>query len=354
MNKRTTIIAASLGLVVLFAGYNLYSYFQEQAAIAALEAQLEQERRLERERKAAERIAAEKAEIERIAAERKVIEERRAQQRAAAEAEKEQKRLEAEAKAKLEAEAREKEKQQREASRLQEKIEKARSISQIEDFSPEMLTKIRTLSPRYLEAHPEEALEVITIGENTRILPTQWGKRSLVVDQTTALMILSSVSHNPDIIDTTIALGSDVNAQNKMGYTALMFAAAYNTPEMVQHLIDVGADPNTQSYNEDRNALHLAAAMNPNPDVVDVLVKAGIPIEQRTLTDVTPLMFASAVNRNLEVAARLAELGADTAAFGPDGKTPLGLVQERMDGNGKRYAKISAQMDEKILELLQP
>ena len=353
MNKRIVIIVSLVGVVFLFAGYNLYSYFREQAAIAALEEQLAQERRLERERKAAERVAAEKAEIERIAAERKAIEERRAQQRAAVEAEKQKKRLEAEAKAKLEREAREKEKQEREAARLQKRIEKARSISQIEDFSPEMLTTIRTLSPRYLEAHPEEALEVITVGDNTRVLPTQWGKRTLVVDQTTALMVFASISQNPDIIDTTIALGADVNAQNKMGYTALMFAAAYNTPEMVQHLINVGADPNTQSYNEDRNALHLAAAMNPNPDVVDVLVKAGIPIDQRTLTDVTALMFASAVNRNLEVAARLAELGADTAAFDPDGKTPLRLVQDRIEGDGKGYATISDELEHEIVRLLQ-
>lgn len=86
---------------------------------------------------------------------------------------------------------------------------------------------------------------------------------------------------------------------------------------------------------------------------VDVLVKAGIPIDQRTLTDVTALMFASAVNRNLEVAARLAELGADTAAFDPDGKTPLRLVQDRIEGDGKGYASISDEMDQKTLEMLQ-
>lgn len=352
MNKRIVIIVSLVGVVFLFAGYNLYSYFREQAAIAALEEQLAQERRLERERKAAERIAAEKAEIERIAAERKAIEERRAQQRAAAEAERQQKRLEAEAKAKLEREAREKEKQEREAARLQKRIEKARSISQIEDFSPEMLTTIRTLSPRYLEAHPEEALEVIAVGENTRVLPTQWGKRTLVVDQTTALMVFASISQNPNIIDTTIALGADVNAQNKMGYTALMFAAAYNSPEMVQHLLDVGADPLTASFNQDLDALHLAAAMNPNPDVVEVLVRAGVPIEGKTLTGLTPLLLASEGNRNLEVPARLADLGADTGVFDPVGKTPLGLVQGRLEGDGKDYATISDEMDERILQQL--
>lgn len=354
MNKRIVIIASLVGVVFLFAGYNLYSYFKEQAAIAALEEQLEQERRLERERKAAERVAAEKAEIERIAAERKAIEERKAAEAAAREAEKEQKRLEAEAKAKLEREEREAAKKAAEAARLAERIQKARSISQIEDFSPEMLTKIRTLSPRYLEANPEEALEVISIDANTRVYPTAWGKRTLIVDQTTTLMILSSVSHNPDIIDTTIALGADLNAQNKMGYTALMFAAAYNSPEMVQHLLDVGADPLTASFNQDLNALHLAAAMNPNPDVVEVLVRAGVPIEGKTLTDLTPLLLASEGNRNLEVPARLADLGADTGAFDPDGKTPLGLLEERIYGDGKDYATISDGMDEEILQQLQP
>lgn len=352
MNKRIVIIASLVGVVFLFAGYNLYSYFKEQAAIAALEERLEQERRLERERKAAERVAAEKAEIERIAAERKAIEERKAAEAAAREAENEQKRLEAEAKAKLEREERESAKKAEEAARLAERIQKARSISQIEDFSPEMLTTIRTLSPRYLEANPEEALEVIAVGENTRVLPTQWGKRTLVVDQTTALMVFASISQNPDIIDTTIALGADVNAQNKMGYTALMFAAAYNTPEMVQHLLDVGADPLTASFNQDLDALHLAAAMNPNPDVVEVLVRAGVPIEGKTLTGLTPLLLASEENRNLEVPARLADLGADTSAFDPDGKTPLGLVQERIEGDGKTFTHISDDQTQVFLRSL--
>ena len=45
-----------------------------------------------------------------------------------------------------------------------------------------------------------------------------------------------------------IAAGTDINAKNKDGETALMFAARYNeNPEIAQILIDAGADVNAEN-----------------------------------------------------------------------------------------------------------
>ena len=52
------------------------------------------------------------------------------------------------------------------------------------------------------------------------------------------------VDKNRKIFDWTIANGADVNFQDKIGYTALHFAAQNNSFEYAKLLIDNGADPN--------------------------------------------------------------------------------------------------------------
>jgi multidrug efflux pump subunit AcrA (membrane-fusion protein) len=351
MKHRNTIIAAVIGVVFVFAGYNLYSYFQTQAEIAAEKERIAEERRIERERQRAEREAERKAEQARLEAERIAAQERREREAAERAAERERERLEAEARVKAEREAREQERREREQARMQERIETAR-IPQIEDFSPDYLRRIRSLSPEYIRNHPDEALHVEEIPANARVYASQYGTRKLLVDQTTFLMIAAAVSKNPDFIDAILEVGADINAANKQGFTPLMFAAAYNTPEMVRTLIERGADTSAQAALQDMNALHVAAWLNPHPGVIDVLVKAGLPIDGLTKNQVTPLLIASAQGSNLEVAGRLAELGADIRKYGPDGSTPYRLVEDRIRGRGERYKKISDEVNEAVLAKL--
>ena len=49
---------------------------------------------------------------------------------------------------------------------------------------------------------------------------------------------------NREIFDWTLANGADVNFQDRIGYTALHFAAQNNSFEYAKLLIDNGADPN--------------------------------------------------------------------------------------------------------------
>jgi hypothetical protein len=58
MDNRKWIFAGLIGLVFVFAGYNLYSYFSQQQAIQIEEDRLAQERRAECERDRAERADA--------------------------------------------------------------------------------------------------------------------------------------------------------------------------------------------------------------------------------------------------------------------------------------------------------
>lgn len=350
MDNRKLIFAGLIGLVFVFAGYNLYSYFVKQQAIQVEEDRLAQERQAQRERDRAERAAAQADEQQRLEEERQAQAAAQAQEKAERQAQRDQERLEAEAKARVEREEREQAKKEQEQARLEERIAQVRTKEQIEDFSPEIIQQIRSLSPRYLEANPDEALSVYSIPENTRVYPNGYGQVMLYQDQSTFLMLLAAASQNPDILDTAIRLGADINASNKMGFTPLMFAAAYNTPEMVQHILGQGADPLTVSLAGDANALHIAASMNPNPGVIDVLITAGLPLEERLVNGDTPLLIASEENTNLEVVERLAQLGADVSVFNKDGITPEGFITQRIQNRGKRFDEISDEVNERVLQ----
>ena len=138
-------------------------------------------------------------------------------------------------------------------------------------------------------------------------------------------------------------------AQNRSGYTALMFAAAYNSPEVVRFLIGQDADTNITAHVQNLSALHTASLFNPNPDTAEVLVKAGMPLEKQTENEYTSLLLAITENQNLEVAERLADLGADTKAYGERGRNVHTLAEMRMNGEGSLYVQISDVVDERIL-----
>lgn len=352
MNNRKMLFAGLIGFVFIFAGYNLFSYFKEQQAIQIEEDRLAQERRIARDAERAERAAKQADEAARQEEERQQRLARQEQEAADRQAKQDQERLEAEATARVAREAREEAQREAEKARLAERITRARSIAQIEDFSPEFVSRIRTLSPRYLEANPDDAFGVYNIPENARAYSNGYGKAILYRDQTTFLMVAAALSQNPELIDTVIGLGGDINATNKMGITPLMFAAAYNTPEMVKHIINQGADALVVSFLGDANALHLAAALNPNPDVINVLIEAGLAIESPMVDSDTALLVASKDNTNIEVIERLVELGADVGAFDEDGVTALGLVTQRLENRGARFNEISDELNERVLQAL--
>jgi hypothetical protein len=343
MTNRKWIFAGLIGLVFVFAGYNLYSYFKEQQAIQLEEDRLAEERRVQREAERQAAIAAEEAERAAREAEaeaQRLEEERLAEERRLArEAEREAERLEAE-----------RQQAEREAARLAERVARARTRERIEEVPQELIEQIGGLSSRYITDNPGEFLtqrfDGNTFGPNTNF-------ERLIRGETDSLMLVSAISSNANQIAALIEIGLDVNGANAAGFTPLMFAAAYNTPEMVETLIAQGADLDARAYVQDFTPLHVAAMFNPNPDVIDVLVKAGADLEATTENPMTPLLLACTDNPNLEVAERLASLGADTTAYSPDGITAHGLCSARVRGEGDRYVRISDEVDARILAALE-
>ena len=343
MSKRILIIASVIGVVFLFAGYNLYSYFQTQAVIAVEKEQAAEERRVEREAKRA-------AEEARKAAELRQAEERAAAERAAIAERQEQQRLAAEAQRKAQREAGEKATADREAERLAKRIEQAREVEFIETFDEEALNRIRAMSPRYLRDNPAVATEIISIPPNSWVM----GRTPrLMKDQSTGFMLLAAVTRNTEVLKAALDAGADINAANVEGYTALMFAAAYNSAGIVSFLIERGADISAVATKWDLNALHIACVYNPHPDVVEALIKGGLDIESKISAGDTPLVIAAANTSNLEVAQRLVELGADKNVYSSEnGRTPHGIVASRLSERDERIRKISEKLEYDVLRIL--
>lgn len=339
MNNRNYIIAGVVAVLFLFAGFNLYSYFKTQQAIQLEQDQQAEARRVQREEEARQREADRRAEIaaeeRRAEAERLAREEARAQKIAEEDARKEAARLAAAEEERLRLER-----------RANDRTAKARALKHIEGIPEDTIAQLKQVSADYILDHPEEFRSQTFNGRN---LGAYKNLVKLLSDDTNVLMLYAAISPDLDVVKALVDIGIDLNAQNKRGYTALMFAAAYNSPEVVRFLLGQGADASMTAHVLNINALHAASLFNPNPDTADVLVKAGMPLEAQTENEYTPLLLAITENPNLEVAERLADLGADTKAYDERGRNAHTLAEIRMRGSGSAYVKISDVVNDRIL-----
>ena len=157
--------------------------------------------------------------------------------------------------------------------------------------------------------------------------------------------------------------GADVNARDREGWTALMYAVRYqNSRSIVSLLIDHGASVRVRNLHN-ATPLLIAASYNQNPDVIslllqdrsgaeeevfnafilaiedeassplvkeaklDVFFKKGIPVNGY-FRGLTPLMYACKYNSSSLAANRLLERGADASMLGKEDKRALDYALE--------------------------
>jgi ankyrin repeat protein len=129
----------------------------------------------------------------------------------------------------------------------------------------------------------------------------------------TASANIATAARDADVaeIKKLIASGSDVNAQESDGTSALLWAAYQSSPEIVSMLLAAGANANTAN-NFGVTPL-LQAARYGDAATISVLLKGGADLSAATRDGETPLMAAARAG-NVDAVKVLLEHGADPNA----------------------------------------
>lgn len=130
---------------------------------------------------------------------------------------------------------------------------------------------------------------------------------------------------NREIVQALLDAGADVNARNSRRQTPLMRLDEDGTARLVEDLVRAGAKVNLKDEDGD-TALMLAASYS-NAEVVQALVRAGARLDAANHEGRTAIMKAAEYG-NLEIVEMLFDLGADINRQDKEGETALTLAQD--------------------------
>ena len=138
-------------------------------------------------------------------------------------------------------------------------------------------------------------------------------------DGRTALMFAVE-NKSRDVVEVLLTR-ADVNVKDKQSVTALMLAVRNNLPDVVQALLDAGANANAKDK-QDRTALMRAMVEKASPEMVKMLLDAGADANVKGKQDVTALMLA-VENKLPDVVRVLLDARADANVKDKQDKTVL-------------------------------
>lgn len=148
-------------------------------------------------------------------------------------------------------------------------------------------------------------------------------------------LIFAAAGRSEQIVELLIKHGADVNAKNKIGNSPIYLAAKYGTFEIIETLLKNGADVNIKN---NRNITPLIVLINGriNKDFINLLLKygAGKSINTRDKDGDTALMLAFTKQIYEESILDLIKAGADINEKDKSGNTILMLASL------KNYGKV--------------
>lgn len=120
-------------------------------------------------------------------------------------------------------------------------------------------------------------------------------------------------TENLNIITMLVRHGCDVDQREDEFQMTSLHTAAFSSsnPEICNTLIDCGADVNAYAA-EKKTALHICVAENNNPEIVETLIKRGADVNALDTNDQTPLHIAVRYSNTASVIRALIDNNADT------------------------------------------
>ncbi len=105
-------------------------------------------------------------------------------------------------------------------------------------------------------------------------------------------------------------LKEELNQKNKSGYAPIFDAIDYNYVELVQKMLQYGADPNTRTTNN-WTPLFYGLKKNTNPEIIKSLLDYGANPNVFDENKESPLLYALKYNMSLEIIKKMLDKGAD-------------------------------------------
>lgn len=134
-------------------------------------------------------------------------------------------------------------------------------------------------------------------------------------------LIKGALTGNIELVESALNAGASVNIKEKAkGNTALMLAAYYNHPKIVDLLINSKADVSAKD-DEDNSAL-TKAAWTGSIESAKLLIRAGANVNAKEVNGMTPLMVA-AFYGHTEVVKLLVQENCDISIKDNDGFTAV-------------------------------
>jgi hypothetical protein len=136
-------------------------------------------------------------------------------------------------------------------------------------------------------------------------------------------------------VKSLIEAGADVELRDNGGWTPLISAARRGHVQVVEVLLEHGANPNVSESDNMAMTPLTWAVSDDDPRMVQALLAHGADVNVANGAGYTPLMHA-AITGDSEIASALLDKGADINAQAKDGKTALALAQSKRDTISKR------------------
>jgi ankyrin repeat protein len=144
-----------------------------------------------------------------------------------------------------------------------------------------------------------------------------------VVSKFCVLAAAGNSNHN--VLAMLIAAGADITACEGLGFAPIHDAARNPNVAVVRLLLDAGVNVNVRDR-DGENALFKACEKNPNMEVFDALLAAGV--EWREVANRRTICHAVAKNSNAAIVQRVIERGVDVNALDSSQQTPVMIAAQ--------------------------